>query len=393
MGKQREEQVVSGLHPPTRCRTPRYDVRHPAPTAGTPPRDTGEQEHANPSLAAQDPPWLPPAPRLRSAWGRLSPLAPGRAVGRRPGSSPRSAGLLRAHITSSGGGGGGGGGGGEAPLAACPPRRSLRLLRAPAGPSHSLAIFRVALSAQLSPRRRLPPRLVPLPPLCATLAPAETPLPAHPDPAVRWGPPRCDQHGTGEHEGGTWEPVSGSGAVRLLSALGRCGGRGLFHAAPLGTPAPVLSRDLCGGARPRGGGSAVGGGFGGSDPRVGSSRDPRAQPVLRVLAFHTAVTGGYRGPPWGRGDVPPDGWVGLVARCSSTPCLALRGGVLPAGPGRDPLGIQSVGWWVPTGAARPLARGQAQNKPRLSGRAGCPGQKISLPSSWHLLTVAGWPAL
>lgn len=67
MGKQREEQVVSGLHRPTRCRTPRYDVRLPAPTPGTPPRDTGVQERANPSLAAQDPPRLPPAPRLRSA--------------------------------------------------------------------------------------------------------------------------------------------------------------------------------------------------------------------------------------------------------------------------------------------------------------------------------------
>lgn len=112
MGTQREEQAVLGLQRPARCRTPRSDTT-------TPQRDPGAQERAAPSLVAQDPPWLPPAPRLRSAWGCLSPLPPGRAVGRRPGSSPRGAGLPPAHITSSGGGGGGGGG--KALLPVCPP--------------------------------------------------------------------------------------------------------------------------------------------------------------------------------------------------------------------------------------------------------------------------------
>lgn len=75
---------------------------------------------------------------------------------------------LRAHITSSSSGG-------EAPLPSRPPPPcALRLLRAPPGPSHSLAIFRVALSAQLSPCRRQPH-----PPPRAALTPCT--------PAVRWG--------------------------------------------------------------------------------------------------------------------------------------------------------------------------------------------------------------
>lgn len=75
---------------------------------------------------------------------------------------------LRAHITSSSSGG-------EAPLPSRPPPPcALRLLRAPPGPSHSLAIFRVALSAQLSPHRRQPH-----PPPRAALTPCI--------PAVRWG--------------------------------------------------------------------------------------------------------------------------------------------------------------------------------------------------------------
>lgn len=126
------------------------------------------------------------------------------------------------------------------------------------------------------------------------------------------------------------------------------------------------------------------------------SPDPCAQPVLWVPVFHTMVMGGGQGTPPGRGDVPSDGRVGLVAKCSAVPCPALGGGVILTTLAVTPLGFgawRQPGQWGPAGAAQPLAQGQAQNKPRLSGRAGHPGQKISLPSPWHLLTASGWPVL
>lgn len=113
MGKQREEQAVLGLHcqdTPLRRWAPRSDTRHPA----TGPRCAGA---CNPIPCGTGPSLAPPSPATELSPGRLSLLPPGRAVGRRPGSSSRGAGLPRAHITSSGGGGGGG----EAPLPVCPP--------------------------------------------------------------------------------------------------------------------------------------------------------------------------------------------------------------------------------------------------------------------------------
>lgn len=172
-----------------------------------------------------------------------------------------------------------------------------------------------------------------------------------------------------------WETVLalGSGIVRLNPPLGCFGGWGLFV---VGISWPVLSGDFCGSAGLLGGGRAVGRGFGGSDPRVGSSPDPHAQPVLQALAFHTMVmVGRYRGA---LRDVLPDCWVGLVAPlCHAWPWE----GASPQWPQAQP----GVGEWVPsraggpTRAARLLARDQAQNKPRLSGQAGSWGRKYPFP--------------
>jgi len=174
----------------------------------------------------------------------------------------------------------------------------------------------------------------------------------------------------GEHEGGTWGQSRhwGRGAARLSPPLGCFGGRGLFLAAPSGTS--VLSGDLRGAARLRGGGSAVGRGSGGSDPRACLSLDPLCPCSGRrcFTLWSWGGTGLCALPGPGRGISP------------------LGGGFLPDGPGLGsavPAGAVGA-----AGAAQPLAQGQAQNKPRLPGRAGCPGQKISLLSPWHLLTAA-----
>lgn len=331
-----------GLHCPARCRTPQSDTGHTAAglrgAGACNPVPRGTSWH-------KDPPWLPPALQLRSARGRLSPLPPRRAVGRGPGSSPRGAGLPPAHITSSGGGDGdGGGGGGKAPLPVCPPRHSLRLLRAPAGPSHSLAIFRVALSAQLSPRRRLPPR-APLPPRCAALTPAETPLPAHPDPAVRWGSQR-DRHGTGEHEGGTWGPVLalGSGAARLHPPMGCFGDRGLFSAASQGPQrrcSPGTFGVLPGCVEV---GAPWGEGLGALNPHV-------SRPLCPACALGASVShygdGGGAGDPsrMGRHALRWAGWFGGRVLLCAMPGPG-RGGY-PDYPGCDPPGFRSV---APAGA-------------------------------------------
>lgn len=121
--------------------------------------------------------------RHSTSWARpIFPCSPGAAVGRRPGSSPPQPWaaasphhFLRQRPWRWRRG----------PAARVSPPAHPRLLRAPVGPSHSSAIFRVALSAQLSLRRWLLPHQC----LSHRAAPAETPLPARPDPAVRWGPP------------------------------------------------------------------------------------------------------------------------------------------------------------------------------------------------------------
>lgn len=102
---------------------------HPQQAAAGP---RGVREHPTPLLGTQIP--LHRGGQWDMRGGRTLP--------------PRGASLPRAHITSSSGE--------EAPAARASPPCALRLLRAPPGPSHSSAIFRVALSAQLSPRRRAP---------------------------------------------------------------------------------------------------------------------------------------------------------------------------------------------------------------------------------------------
>lgn len=100
MRKQKEEQVVPGLPHLAQCQAPRCRL-----LGG-----------ATPSFAAQDPPWLPPAPELCSAWG-VFPHFPRHQ--QRDGGQAVPCGGVRlppAHITSSGGDGGG-----RAPLPLCPP--------------------------------------------------------------------------------------------------------------------------------------------------------------------------------------------------------------------------------------------------------------------------------
>lgn len=156
----------------------------------------------------------------------------------------------------------------------------------------------------------------------------------------------------------------GSGLVGLNPALGRFGGWGLF-----------CCRDLMAGAlwRPLwlGGGSAVGRGFGGSHPQVGSSPEPCA-PGAGIS--HSGDGWGYRGPPR---DAIPHWWLGLVAKCSPVPRLALGRGFSLMVPGR------TRAWRaVPSRAAGPsraawlLARGQAQNKPGCQGRQGAGAENI-----------------
>lgn len=85
MGSQREERAVSRLHRLARCRLPRSRTRHPSVTPGTPLWDTGVQDGATLTLTMRDPHCTQ---QLRSAWGCLSLLPPGRAVGQMLGSSP-----------------------------------------------------------------------------------------------------------------------------------------------------------------------------------------------------------------------------------------------------------------------------------------------------------------
>lgn len=85
MGNQREEQAVSRLHRLARCRLPRSRTRHPNVSPGTPLWDPGVQDGATLTFTMQDPHCTQ---QLRSAWGCLSPLPLGRAVGRMLGSSP-----------------------------------------------------------------------------------------------------------------------------------------------------------------------------------------------------------------------------------------------------------------------------------------------------------------
>lgn len=190
---------------------------------------------------------------------------------------------LRAHITSSSSGG-------EAPLPSRPPPPcALRLLRAPPGPSHSLAIFRVALSAQLSPCRRQPH-----PPPRAALTPCT--------PAVRWG-------------------ARGSGGGRSLSgveaAAGAASGRGPF----------------CRGRLERGRGGSRG--FGGLCARSAAPRRVGGGPGAegRVLRSHMGQGAPPRfgavlcGAPVGSaGSAPPGGAV----RCC-VGAVGPRGGCLAAG--------------------------------------------------------------
>lgn len=144
----------------------------------------------------------------------------------------------------------------------------------------------------------------------------------------------------------------------------------------VGTSWPVLSGDLCGSARLLGAGSTVDRGFGGSDPQVGSSPDPHAQPVLQALAFHTTVTVlGGQGTPQGCTPRLLGCFGGQVLPCA-TP--GPERGLLPSGP-RHNLGLDSgchPGQQVPPEL---LARGQAQNKPRQSGQARSWGRKYPFP--------------